>query len=95
MTNQTTNQFFLVLADLDQDAGSTPYSVLFGSERTVFATEAEAEAAADNFNSYACWGADGDQVAGEVGIRYYVEECGDFEEIERLGGDVDQARKIA
>ena len=63
--------FFIVRAS--ETDGMTPPDALFGDERIVFATEAEAEAQAESFQSDDCWGRDGDKTATEVGIDYYVE----------------------
>ena len=68
--NKASTVFFIVRA---RDDESTDTNSLFGSERIVFATEAEAEAQAESFQDDAVWGRDGDKTATEVGITYYVE----------------------
>ena len=82
MTNQNKNAFFVVIAS--EIAGqSTPYDVLYGSEQVVFRSEAEAEAAAEEFNSALAWGRDGDKTGPEVGIEYFVQPCEDLDDVER------------
>jgi hypothetical protein len=72
MTNPATITAIFYIVRAREDDSTDPNS-LFGSERIVFATEAEAEAQADEFQTDDCWGREGDQTATEVGITYYVE----------------------
>ena len=72
MTNPATITAIFYIVRAREDDSTDPDS-LFGSERIVFATEAEAEEQAEIFQGDDCWGRDGDQTATAVGITYYVE----------------------